>query len=1538
MKIFLVDNYKIHIFSLPDKVEDAYLITYLSSNGIEETITLSAEDNKWIISNTYDMNVFLGVSQISKKALENDEIYTVKFSDLDYTISLYCCETPINYYDYEIGNKMEIILARDGNCDIAYNNSLIASELHCKIYKYNGYWILEDNGNKDTLVYVNKYRIHKTVLKIGDVIYTNGLKIIWMNTFIKVNNPNNNVKVNLSKKKEFSTLGTENSYTPVKETERAINLYNDNQVFFHTPRLKESTVNTTIKIAPPPPAIKDEGPPAILTLGASVMMGISSSLTGIIAIFNVISGKSTILSSITEISVCLFMIIGTVCFPILLDKYQKGKIKRKEKKRQDKYGKYLENKQIEINEAIKKESETLLKNNLSTNDLQQNIINRTNKVWSREISDNDFLTFRLGLGNKKANIKIEATIEEFTLEDDNLRNQVEKISSTQFMLQNVPITASLTENKILPLIINYDYPYRQNIIDNIMLQLIGYYSGMDLKIVILTNDDNEKKWEYLKGLSHLCSDDSLVHFFSKNGDEAKQVSNYLEKIYQERVDTIKRNGSSNKDNIDEKLNKSDNTKAYINFDKYYLLITDNYIAIKDLPIIKKIVNSTANIGFSLLMIEPTMQNLPSKCNQFVSIAQNISGIFGKDLSTSNQNNFKPEFFNSSLLYYAQVLANIPISTTSLGNTLPTSLNFLEMYKVGKIEQLNILNRWKNNDPTISLHTPLGVHEDGKIFEIDLHEKYHGPHGLIAGATGSGKSEFIITFILSMAVNYHPYEVQFVLIDYKGGGLAGAFENRETGIKIPHLVGTITNLDTGEMNRTLVSINSELKRRQKIFNQARDKLGESTVDIYKYQKFYREGKVDEPISHLFIISDEFAELKSQQPDFMNELVSAARIGRSLGVHLILATQKPSGVVDDQIWSNSRFKIALKVQTAEDSSELLKRPDAAYIKETGRFYLQVGYNELFELGQSAWSGAKYTPTDRILKNIDDSINFIDNNGNIIKKINDVVKLENTVDLGDQLTNIVKYLYDIAKREKIQFKQLWLPSIPKDLYLSNVIDKYKYQPVQYQINPIIGEYDDPTTQYQNMLTVDLTNNGNLIIYGNIGSGKENLLMTLIYSTCIYHTPEEVNFYILDFGAELLKSFNDMPQVGDIALVEDKDKIKNCFLMLEREINRRKELFSNFGGGYSAYIKTNQKKLPLIITVLNGYEAFVENYGEYDDYFAHLLRESSKYGIVFILTAITTNSVRNRISQSFNNKIMLQIADDFDYKFIMGAPAELKPSKYIGRGLSTVGDKIFEFQTSYIYLKDKIAETIKDTAEKLAKTFKKNPEIPIIPMNVTAESLSAYIDTVNNVPVGIKIQDAQICKYNFTKNKITQIIGNNIVIETNFLIDFIKTISNIPNIKPIVFDFVECITEQLAVDYINGEFTKNINQIKLQEKENQLTKIYILVGIGYIYDKVLDDGIEALFSIFNNINSYSNSYFIFIDNYSSYKRIMKEQWYKTINNESGIWIGKDVNVQTAIKINKMKKCDASEDFNGVGYSIDNGEYKLIKCIGTKNEEGGRY
>lgn len=1515
MKVFVADESRVNNYLLPEKIEDTFLINYESKEGILENIIISAENGQWVIRETHDFIIKKGLSSIPHDVLKNLNFYDIKFDDIDEKIKLYCFDAPMKYKSYSIADKSKITLGKVNN-DINYNHVDVGN-LHFTIEKKENVWFFKSEGNGIT--YINGNRTSFCSLIRGDILFVEGLKIIWMDTFLLLNDLGNLVQIHLSNYQKLNTFGQGNVYQPIVGSEKYATLYSDNQVFFHTPRLKSTFIGLEIEIDIPPEPIKDDGPPAILTLGATVMMGVSSSVTGMVALFSIMAGKSTIVGAITEITLCLSMVVGCIYFPIMLDKYQKKKIQIKEKHRQEKYRAYLQSKRLLINEAMEKEKSILIQNNLSPTELIEAIKNRTNKIWSREISDNDFLTLRLGLGNKKANVSVHSMVEDFNLEDDDLRDEVKKLMNEKFVLFDVPITISLIEDKILPIIISDDCQKREQIILTLLLQLITLYSGIDLKIVILSEETKLQQWEFIKYLPHSRSSDNWVRFFAINELEMKQVSSYLEGIYNERLSKTKYNEQENE--FEEQKDMS-----YKKFDDYYLIITDNYIQAKNFGIIDKILNANHNLGFSLMMIEPTLKNIPSRFNKFIQYTSNGAGIYEKDLS-HEQKNFTPDYFEGDISKCSFVIGNIPVSSTSTMNQLPTTLPFLEIYNVGKVDQLNILNRWEKNDPTISLSAPIGIHPDGKLFDLDLHEKFHGPHGLIAGSTGSGKSEFIITYILSMAINYHPHEVQFVLIDYKGGGLAGAFENRETQVKIPHLVGTITNLDTGEMNRTLVSINSELKRRQRMFNEARDALGESTVDIYKYQKFYRNGKVKEPISHLFIISDEFAELKAQQPDFMEELISTARIGRALGVHLILATQKPTGVVDDQIWSNSKFKVCLKVQTSEDSMELLKRDDAANLKETGRFYLQVGYNELFELGQSAWAGAKYIPQDRVEKTVDDTIYFVDNNGNLIQQVNDL-KMANMVNYGDQLTNIVKNLYSIAKRESISFHQLWLPNIPKEIYLSNTIKKYNYQTKPYFINPVIGEYDLPTEQLQKLLTIDLTNDGNLIVYGIPGSGKENLLMTLLYSICAYHRTEEINIYIMDFGSEILKIFNTTPQVGDIVFAEDKNKVKSLFLMLEREVNRRKDLFSNHGGSYASYIKTTEDKLPLLLIILNGYESFIENYGSYDDFLAHIIRESAKYGIVFVMTAFGPSSVISKINQAFPNKIAMQLADPFDYKFYLNAPHGLTPSNYYGRGIVSVDKTAYEFQTCYIYLKEQINQIIKTSFENF--NYTKAKAIPVIPETVTVDSLSAYIDNITNIPIGVNIYDASICQFNLVKNQVSQIIGNNLLVENDFINHFLSILSSVPSIKMEIIDFMGNIGFNNGISYTNNNFTEKLKSITDGDGSGNKT-IYLLIGIGYIYDKVLDEGVNHLFSIFNHLNDYPNSYFVFADNYSSYKRIMKEEWYtKSVNNKNGIWIGKGIENQKAISVDNLVPSDTSEDFQGLGYVIQDEKYQVMKCIGT--------
>ena len=281
----------------------------------------------------------------------------------------------------------------------------------------------------------------------------------------------------------------------------------------------------------------------------------------------------------------------------------------------------------------------------------------------------------------------------------------------------------------------------------------------------------------------------------------------------------------------------------------------------------------------------------------------------------------------------------------MGGEIPNAITFFEMYGVTTLKELNVLERWKKNRTYDNMRALIGVKSGGQACYLDLHEKYHGPHGLVAGTTGSGKSETLQTYILSLALNFSPDDIGFFVIDYKGGGMGNLFSG------LPHVLGQISNLSGNQIRRAMVSIKSENQRRQRVFNE------NGVNNINAYTHLYKSGEAKLPVPHLFIIIDEFAELKREEPDFMRELISVAQVGRSLGVHLILATQKPSGTVDDNIWSNSKFRLCLRVQDRQDSMDMLHKPDAAYLTQAGRGYLQVGNDELYEQFQSGWSGAVY-----------------------------------------------------------------------------------------------------------------------------------------------------------------------------------------------------------------------------------------------------------------------------------------------------------------------------------------------------------------------------------------------------------------------------------------------------------------------------------------------------------------------------------------------------------------------------------------------------
>ena len=726
-------------------------------------------------------------------------------------------------------------------------------------------------------------------------------------------------------------------------------------------------VKEKIIIDEPPELLDENRRPTFLILGSTIAMGVMTMASLLTTIQSIARGEASIIEIIVGVTSVIAMTLAMLIIPILEVKWDKKLSKRYEQKRQTRYKQYLKKKNNAINEIKEKQKQILYENFSPVDECIKIILSKNHRLWERKISDDDFLSVRIGRGKVPLDIEISYPQEKFSMVDDNLLMELNELIDNSSYIDDAPVTVSLCKNNVTALV-QKNENFTNKYIKNLIVQLITFHNYEDLKMVFLLNENTSEEWQYVKLLPHIWDNSKQIRFFADNYDDMMELSNYL----------VEEMNNRNKTEVE---NKDKTT-----FSPHYLIITDCYEQIENLEIITNISNLNKNIGFSLLCITDDIYNLPSNCKTFIDVRNEKKGELvksEKNLISETEINIEPlvtVFFEKIV----EKIANIPIKMKKETLSLPNSFTFLDMYKVGNIDRLDIFNRWKKNDSTLTLKAPIGIDNNGAIIFLDAHEKFHGPHGLIAGSTGSGKSEFIITYILSLAINYHPDDVTFLLIDYKGGGLAGAFQ--KNNIKLPHLVGTITNIDKQGLNRSLTSIQSELRRRQIIFNEARNMTDEGTIDIYKYQKLYHDGVVNEPIPHLFIICDEFAELKQQQVEFMDELVSVSRIGRSLGVHLILATQKPSGIVDDQIRSNSKFGICLKVQDTSDSQDVLLRPDAAFLKNAGQFYLRVGQNEYFTLGQSGYAGAPYIESDVPIERIDTSVEFISNIGLPIKRVND------------------------------------------------------------------------------------------------------------------------------------------------------------------------------------------------------------------------------------------------------------------------------------------------------------------------------------------------------------------------------------------------------------------------------------------------------------------------------------------------------------------------------------------------------------------------
>lgn len=995
-------------------------------------------------------------------------------------------------------------------------------------------------------------------------------------------------------------------------------------------------------------------PPSLNLISIMVPIIVSvAGATAMMAFYN--STGNNRYAMVQIISVCTM--VASYFVPVLVYVQQKTKHRKTLKKRTQQYDAHLDEQREKMqawkNELVLNWHQTHLEPQFCAKVVSE----RTPSVWERIPQDADFVKIRAGIGTVPSGFEIN-TPKHDGLDKDPLTQKAIELAERFSTINNVPTLLDLYKYRVVGLV--GDEEDLNTFSRTMVTQICTNHSPDEVKISLFLNQMQRENWKWLRWVPHIWDDSRSYRYIFQEGGYQPEVLEHLFSVLQRRM-----------------WNKT-NALAL----PFYVCFLPYIEMLEHEPILPLFLKQCDVIGVCTVVLAPRRELLPKECQLVVELqggegimrSTNVTGGSGDDAKDAKPYVQKFNCDSMSLSqadHFSRALAPYRMKTNS-ADEIVNVLTLFELFEINTIGELEILGNWDTHRYPNTLPFPVGVRGGSKQVLLNLHDKIerkgHGPHGLMAGTTGSGKSEVIQSMIASMAVQYHPHDLALMLIDYKGGGMSNTFAD------LPHVIATITNLEEeGLIERSKVSLKAELKRRQRLFVTA--------GNVQHIDEYYKtEWRAKDPLPHLFIVIDEFAQLKKDQPEFMSELVSIAAIGRTLGVHLLLATQKPGGVVDDKIWSNSRYRICLRVQDEADSREMLKIPEAAYITNPGRGYLQVGSNEVFESVQFAWSGAPYRPGQAV-KQEDKTIHEVEFDGRRSKLRDPLdntvrVKKEDTGVEEKQLGVLIQYIAEQAKASRIdRLPGPWLPPLPHELTLDDLAEDREVS--QKLLNPKVGLVDDVANQTQFPLYIDIES-GHWIIYGMPGTGKTTFVQTLMYSLALSTRPDDIHVYALDFG-RMLKDYILLPHIGDIIQDEEEEKVARLTGFLEEEIRSRKILFAETGvKSRLAYCDETGQKLPAILIIIDGYLSFKNQFEALQEKIEVLMREGASLGIYFMLTVNRVSDVADKIRSNFPNAVSFLLADAGDYHYTVGRLGSVPGQLPEGRGYVKGSVPPFEFHTA--------------------------------------------------------------------------------------------------------------------------------------------------------------------------------------------------------------------------------------------------------------------
>ena len=1044
--------------------------------------------------------------------------------------------------------------AKDGSENSIVIKLPFVSSRHLEFISLNGKLFVKDNGSMNG-TFVNGEKVVQKEIHPGDVINILTVRMVYDGHSLSFFNTENALTV--------KNLGKESARSGNAEQKK------DTIIFERSVRLKDSVAPETIVI-PGPPSMGEKPKidylstflPAFITVSIGVFMFI-------------------MMGNITSLIYSLPMSLSGVIMSIF-------NYRKQTREYDTKYSNALAEfkaKLYDAEEKLKKfNTRQITVMNAEMPEIPRLLIaaeKRNSMLWNRRTTDPDFLNVRLGIGKIATQADVHLDVPVGAAESDQAKES-QALKNKYAYVESVPICCSIQNSHITGIV---GIPTDTNrLIRNMMIQLTASHCYTDLKIVYLASNP---AMAWASKLPHVTG------LWASSREEADEVLKNVIPILKEREKALSARNTYGK------------TPAFF---PYILFVLADPSLLEKNNDTQRYIMEAEQLGAGVVMAAEEMTQLPINSKTVIRLNKKAGEIFFQDNASQITEFVVEEVADSAAVRFAAALENVRVREDSKADavkSIPTKYSFYDMLGIESARDLDLKKRWQQSDSCKALKAPLGIGADGLV-ELDISgsDSADGPHGLVAGMTGSGKSETIVSYMLALATLYSPLELSFVIVDFKGGAMCNKFKG------IPHLVGSITNLAGKEIERSLKTLNAELKHRQQLLQEASDKVASHDIDnINKYTRLFKAGKVKEPMPHLLIVVDEFAELKAEYPEFLKKLVSAARIGRSLGVHLILATQKPAGQVSDQIWSNSKFRICLKVQTEQDSKEVIKTDQAAKIKEAGRAYLMVGNNERFELLQSGYSGVPDAAAGP--------------------------------ERFSQFNVTVNHIAEFCARERIpRMPELFMAPLPEQVaFTSDVMRGDAGGTVD------LGIFDDPAHKTQGVHSVSLASN-NLMVIGSSQMGKTNLLQTIIRNLVERYTPQEVAIYILDFASQLLRKYADLNHVGGVVTSTEDEKLKHLMQLLGHEFSVRKEKFAKAGvSSLAAYRELGGTDVPHIVVIIDNFIALKELYFQEDTDLIQLCRDGLSVGITVIAANSQTKGLSYKYLSYFDARIAFYNNDSSEY-----------------------------------------------------------------------------------------------------------------------------------------------------------------------------------------------------------------------------------------------------------------------------------------------------